>query len=109
MSSAMTDAVWELDLSPDYKFLLLELAFRANDEGRVPWGPPDYMSLMCSVTRPVAQKILRDFVESGVLVVLTSDTTSGQPVMCGLDLTKAVALPPPKRRSRRGLRTRKDG
>ncbi len=99
MSSAMTDAVWELDLLVDHKFVLLELAFRANDQGRVPWRPPGYMAEMCSIPRPLAQKILRDFVKTGVLVVETSDTTSGRPLTCRLDLTKAVALPPRKRRA----------
>lgn len=99
MSSVMTDKVWRLDLPLDHKFLLLEMAFRANDDGRVPWGDPDYMALMCGVPIPVAQKILGDFVETGVVVVENSDTTSGRPVMCRLDLTKAVALPPGKRRA----------
>ena len=106
MSRAMTSAVWELDLPLDQKFLLLELAFRANDQGGVPWRPPGYLALTCCISVTLVQKILRNFVETGVLVVEIPDTASGRPPAYRLDLTTAAGLFPrikriPYRRKRR--------
>ena len=94
MSIAMKSTVWELDLPLDQKFLLLHLADCANDQGRIPWRPPGYLALMCCISSILVQKILRDFVETGVLVVEISDTASGRPPAYRLDLTTAAALFP---------------
>lgn len=106
MSIAMTSTVWELDLPLDHKFLLLYLAFCANDQGRIPWRPPGYLALTCCMSLTLVQKILRDFVETGILVVDISDTASGRPPAYRLDLTTAAGLFPrikriPYRRKRR--------
>ncbi len=99
MSIAMTSAVWDLDLPLDQKFLLLKLADCANDQGRIPYRPSGELALMCGLSLTLVQKILRDFVETGVLVVETTDPASGRPLAYWLDLTKAAALLPRKRRA----------
>lgn len=106
MSIAMKSTVWELDLPPDQKFLLLHLADCANDQGRIPWRPSRERAQICCISLILVQKILRDFVETGVLVVEISDTASGRPPAYRLDLTTAAALFPrikriPYRRKRR--------
>ena len=57
------------------------------------------LALMCGLSLTLVQKILRDFVETGVLVVENSDIASGRPLAYWLDLTKAAALLPRKRRA----------
>ena len=99
MSVAMTSAVWGLDLPLNPKILLLKLADCSNDQGRIPYRPPGELALMCGISLTLVQKILRDFVETGVLVVEISDAASGRPPTYRLDLTSAAALLPRKRRA----------
>ena len=99
MSIAMKSAVWQLAMPVDQKFLLLKLADCANDQGRIPSQYSGELALMCCISVTLVQKILRDFVETGVLVVEISDTASGRPAAYRLDLTKAAALLPRKRRA----------
>ncbi len=99
MSLAMTSAVWGLDPPLNPKILLLKLADCANDQGCIPYRPPGELALMCGISLTLAEKILGDFVETGVLVVEVSDTTNGRPLAYRLDVTKAAAFLPRKRRA----------
>ena len=106
MSIAMKSVVWQLAMPVDQKILLLKLADCANDQGRIPSQYSGELALMCCISVTLVQKILRDFVETGVLVVEISDSANGRTPVYRLDLTIAAALFPrikriPYRRKRR--------
>ena len=94
MSKAMTSKVWELDIPFDQKILLVRLAFCANDQGRIPSQHLGDLALACVTSLNLVQNILRDFVETGVLVAKIPDTANGWTPVYRLDPTAAAALFP---------------
>ena len=90
----MKSAVWQLAMPVDQKLLLLKLADCANDQGRIPSQYSGELALMCCISVTLVQKILRDFVETGVLVAKIPDTANGWTPVYRLDPTAAAALFP---------------
>lgn len=91
MSVAATSVIWSLEIPPTGKILLLKLADCANDSGRIPHQPVSALARTCGLSLKLAQKILRELVESGILVIETREAAGGHTAVYWLNLKTARA------------------
>ncbi len=89
MSIAATSDIWSLDIPPTRKILLLKLADCANDSGRIPHQLVSELARTCGLSLDLARNILRELVESGILVIETCDARGGHPAVYWLNLKTA--------------------
>ena len=89
MSIAATSAIWSLQIPSTRKILLLKLADCANDSGRIPQQPVSELARSCGLSLNLAQKILRELVESGILVIETCEAAGGHTAVYWLNLKTA--------------------
>ena len=67
MSFRLMQRVWDIDLPPAKKLLLLRLAFYGADDGREVYPSVEILATACNLSRRGVQKILRQFEECGIL------------------------------------------
>lgn len=91
MSIAAISDIWSLDIPPTRKILLLKLADCANEPGRIPHQPVGELARTCGMSLDSARKILRELVESGVLVIETCEAASERTTVYWLNLKTARA------------------
>ena len=89
MSIAALSDIWSLDIPPTRKILLLKLADCANDSGRIPDRPLRELARTCGLSLNLARKILRELVESGILVIETCEAAGGHTAVYWLNLKTA--------------------
>ncbi len=89
MSINVTSDIWSLQIPSTRKILLLKLADCANDSGRIQRRHVSELARTCGLSLNLAQKILRELVESGILVIETCEAAGGHTAVYWLNLKTA--------------------
>ena len=89
MNTIMMEDVWELDIQKTSKILLLKIADNTNEVTGIADPSIPYLAVFCGMSERTVQRILRDFRQSGVLVVVGHEKGGRRPREYLIDLEKA--------------------
>ncbi len=89
MSVAITTEVWKLNIEKISKYVLLKISDNANEVTNIAFPSVAYLAAFCGMSERTVQRVLSDFVKSGVLVVIGHEKGGRRPREYMLDLEKA--------------------
>ncbi len=89
MSIAIMTEVWKLDIEKTSKFVLVKIADNANGDTGIAYPSVAYLVAFCGMSERTIQRILSDFVKSGVLVIVGYEKGGRRPREYVIDLEKA--------------------
>lgn len=89
MSIAIMTDVWKLDIEKIAKFVLVKIADNANEATGIAYPSVAYLVAFCGMSERTVQRILSDFVKSGVLVIVGYEKGGRRPREYVIDLEKA--------------------
>ncbi len=89
MSIAIMTEVWKLDIEKNPKFVLVKIADNANGVTGIAYPSVAYLVAFCGMSERTIQRILSDFVKSGVLVIVGYEKGGRRPREYVIDLEKA--------------------
>ena len=89
MSIAIMTEVWKLDIEKIPKFVLVKIADNANEVTGIAYPSVAYLVAFCGMSERTVQRILSDFVKSGVLVIVGYKKGGRRPREYVIDLEKA--------------------
>ena len=89
MSIAIMTEVWKLDIEKIPKFVLVKIADNANEVTGIAYPSVAYLVAFCGMSERTVQRILSDFVKSGVLVIVGYEKGGRRPREYVIDLEKA--------------------
>ncbi len=113
MSKEIEAQVWKLrDIGNLAKFVLIKIADNCREEDGVAWPSVAYLAEHCQMHERTVQRVIGDFVESGVLVVVENGGGRGKSTLYVIDMDRARELHGViewRRLMRRGARTGNSG
>lgn len=89
MNIAMMEGVWQLNIEKSAKVVLLKIADNTNEINGIADPSIKYLSVFCGMSPRTVQRILRDFRQSGVLVIVGFEKGGRRPREYLIDLKKA--------------------
>ena len=89
MSIAIMTEVWKLEIEKIPKFVLVKIADNANEVTGIAYPSVAYLVAFCGMSERTVQRILSDFVKSGVLVIVGYEKGGRRPREYVIDLEKA--------------------
>lgn len=103
MSVRISAAVWDLQLDPTSKFILLKIADCAHDDGTSAWPAVATIATDCCLSERTVQRSIHALIGAGILSIRQSATPRSSTVYdvhpeCGVKIT-----PTPRTRQKPGL------
>ena len=94
MSVRIMGGVWELDLEPPKKLVLLAMADHADHEGRNVHPSIDLVAWKTGYSPRQVQRIVHELTDAGILEVQELGTGRGKPTHYRVDIEKGVKMSP---------------
>jgi hypothetical protein len=89
VSTAIITEVWKLDIEKSAKLVLIKIADKTNEVTGIADPSIPYLAAFCGMSERTVQRILRDFHQSGVLVIVGYEKGGRRPREYLIDLEKA--------------------
>ncbi len=89
MNTAIMKEVWELDIEKSAKIVLLKIVDNTNKVTKIADPSVPCLAVFCGMSERTVQRILRDFRQSGVLVIVHFEKGGRRPREYLIDLEKA--------------------